>query len=77
MAWVHAERSRGLAADDGVGLRFAGTELAEIVSAREDACAYRVDPNGSGVDEKALEPRPIRLKIPDLQAHLADSAVIR
>ena len=52
----------GFAADDGVGLRFAGTELAEVVSARENACAYRVDPNGSGVDEKALEPRSIRPK---------------
>jgi dipeptidase E len=52
----------GLAADDGVALRFAGTELAEVVSARDDAHAYRVDPNGSGVDEHALQARRIRPK---------------
>ena len=34
----------GLAADDGVGLRFAGRELAEVVTAREGATAYRVEP---------------------------------
>jgi dipeptidase E len=34
----------GYAADAGVGLRFAGTELTEVVSAREGATAYRVGP---------------------------------
>lgn len=34
----------GIAADDGVGLHYEGTELAEVVSAREGACAYRLEP---------------------------------
>ncbi|HET8605391.1 MAG TPA: peptidase E [Gaiellaceae bacterium] len=34
----------GIAADDGVALRYDGTELAEIVSARPGAQAYRVEP---------------------------------
>jgi dipeptidase E len=34
----------GYAADDGVGLHFVGTELAEVVSSRPEACAYRVEP---------------------------------
>jgi dipeptidase E len=33
----------GIAADDGVGLHYAGTELAEAVSVREGAQAYRVE----------------------------------
>jgi peptidase E len=36
----------GLAADDCVALRFDGTDLAEVVSAREGARAYRVTPEG-------------------------------
>ncbi len=36
----------GLAADDGVGLHFEGTELTEIVTCRPGAAAYRVDGNG-------------------------------
>jgi dipeptidase E len=43
----------GLAADDCVALRFEGTELAEVVSAREGARAYRVTPEG----EEPIEPR--------------------
>ena len=34
----------GYAADAGVGLHFAGTELAEVLSPREGATAYRVEP---------------------------------
>jgi peptidase E len=34
----------GLAAEDGVGLHFVGTELAEAISARPDARAFRVEP---------------------------------
>lgn len=36
----------GIAADDGVGLRYAGTELAEVVSCRPGAAAYRVSAEG-------------------------------
>lgn len=34
----------GYAADDGVGLRFVGTELREALSVRAGAAAYRVEP---------------------------------
>jgi peptidase E len=34
----------GIAADDGVALHYAGTELAEIVTVRPGAQAYRVEP---------------------------------
>jgi dipeptidase E len=43
----------GLAADDCVALRFDGTELAEVVSSRSGARAYRVTPDG----EEPIEPR--------------------
>jgi peptidase E len=34
--------AEGIAADDGVAVRYAGTEIAEIVSCRPGAAAYRV-----------------------------------
>jgi dipeptidase E len=43
----------GVAADDGVALHYKGTELAEIVSVREGAQAYRVGHDG----EEPLPPR--------------------
>ena len=43
----------GLAADDCVALHFDGTELAEVVSGRPGARAYRVTPEG----EEPIEPR--------------------
>jgi peptidase E len=45
----------GVAADDGVGLPYVGTELREVVSAREDACAYRVEAG----NETPIEPRAL------------------
>src|SRR5439155_6484547 len=45
----------GYAADDGVGLHFVGTELAEVVSARPGAQAYRVGSSG----ETALPTRSL------------------
>jgi len=45
----------GIAADDGVGLHYRGTELAEVVTAGEGASAYRVE-QGS---ETPLEARLI------------------
>jgi len=39
----------GIAADDGVGLHFVGTELNEIVTCRPGAAAYRV---GAGGEER-------------------------
>jgi len=47
----------GYAVDDGVGLLFAGTELAEVVSARPAARAYSVEDVGGRLVEKPLEPR--------------------
>jgi peptidase E len=43
----------GIAADDAVGLHYVGTELREVVSARDDARAYRVKPDS----ETPLEAR--------------------
>ena len=43
----------GVAADDGVGIRYTGDELAEVVSVREGAGAYRVDAD-------CEEPLPVR-----------------
>jgi dipeptidase E len=45
----------GYAADDCVALRFSGTELAEVVSARPGAGAYRVTADG----EEPIEPRQL------------------
>jgi dipeptidase E len=46
----------GIAADDGVGVHFAGTEIAEIVTCRPGAAAYRVTREG----EERLEARQLR-----------------
>ncbi len=43
----------GVAADDGVGLHYVGTELREVVSCRPGAAAYRVTRAG----EERLEPQ--------------------
>jgi peptidase E len=43
----------GIAADDGVGVHYVGTELREVVSVREGAAAYRVEAEG----ETRLEAR--------------------
>ena len=45
----------GLAADDCVALRFDGTELAEVVTARPGAGAYRVSAEG----EEPIKARPL------------------
>jgi peptidase E len=47
----------GYAADDAVGIHFRGTELAEVVSEREGATAYRVELVGDDVRETPLEAR--------------------
>ena len=47
----------GLAADDFVGLRFEGTELAEVVTSRPDAAAYRVELVDGAVREQRLDAR--------------------
>ena len=45
----------GIAADDGVGLHYVGTELAEIVTCRRGATAYRVTREG----EEPLDARSL------------------
>jgi dipeptidase E len=45
----------GYAADDGVALHFVGTKLAEVISTREGATGYRVEPGM----ETALPARPV------------------
>jgi dipeptidase E len=52
----------GIAADDGVALRYKGLELTEIVSSRQDARAWRVGMTDSQVFEKELPPRYLGLK---------------
>jgi dipeptidase E len=45
----------GVAADDGVGIHYAGTELAGVVGVRESARAYRVGPDGEAPLEAAFK----------------------
>lgn len=46
------------ATDDGVGLLYRGTELAEVVSEEDGKAAYHVEPDGrGGAVETRLEPR--------------------
>jgi peptidase E len=45
----------GIAADDGVAVHYEGTELTEVVSVREGATAYRVEPGS----ETPLEARSL------------------
>jgi dipeptidase E len=52
---VHDGFPSGYAADDCVALRFEGTDLVEVVSARSGSGAYRVDADG----ERALDVRPL------------------
>jgi peptidase E len=52
---VDAGFPEGIAADDGVGLHYVGTELREIVTCRPGATAYRVTRDG----EEKLEAREL------------------
>lgn len=47
----------GYACDDGVALHYAGTELAQIVSSRPHAVAYRVERVDGAAEETPLTPR--------------------
>jgi dipeptidase E len=50
------ELGDGYAADDGVGLHFAGGELVRVVSARPGAKAYRVERHGDSALETPITP---------------------
>jgi peptidase E len=45
---VAAGTRPGFGVEDGAALRFAGREVAEVVSSRPAARAYRVEPDGRG-----------------------------
>lgn len=47
----------GIAADDGVGVVYHGTEIAEFVSSRPAARAWRVERTADGVRETEIVPR--------------------
>jgi peptidase E len=47
----------GWAADDGAALHFVGSELAEVVSSRREARAYRLRPTADGAGETDLATR--------------------
>ncbi len=48
----------GVAADDDVALHYVGTQLHAVVSSREGAAAYRVDPGGERPLETTLLSQP-------------------
>jgi len=50
----------GYAADDGVGLVFTGTALAEVVAALPESRAFRVERRPNGIDETSIKPRLLR-----------------
>jgi dipeptidase E len=49
----------GIAIDDDAAVRYEGTEIAEVVSARPGATAYRVEKAGDGVNETPLDARAL------------------
>ncbi len=54
---ARGELPDGIAADDGAALRYAGTDLAEVVSSREGARAWRVERRGSEAVTTEIVPR--------------------
>jgi dipeptidase E len=50
----------GYAADDGAALHFRGTELAEVITSKPGAAAYRVEVVDGEVRETRLEGRLLR-----------------
>jgi peptidase E len=57
---VNGALPSGYATDDGVGLHFVGTQLAQIVSSRVDARAYEVRLSDLELIETELLPRYLR-----------------
>jgi peptidase E len=54
------ELGPGYATEDGVGLHYVGTELTEVVTVREKARAWHLEPNGlGGCAERPIEARLI------------------
>ena len=53
----------GYAADDGVGVLFEGTALAEIAASRPKVSAYRVDRNGETAERASAVMRPPLIRL--------------
>jgi dipeptidase E len=58
----------GWGVDDGAGLRFAGTELVEAVTARPDAAAYRVERRNGAAGVAPVETRYLGAPDSDVKA---------
>jgi dipeptidase E len=56
---AEGELPAGVAADDGVALKYEGTSLSEIVASRPSARAWRIAMTGDGIHEDELLPRYI------------------
>ena len=54
---AQGDLSAGIAADDGVGLKYEGSELVEVVSSRPNARAWRVSLADGQVIEEEITPR--------------------
>jgi peptidase E len=56
----------GYGAEDGAALRFVGEELAEVISSRPEARAYRLERRGSLVVETRLATRYLDGSVPSV-----------
>jgi dipeptidase E len=53
----------GWAVDDGAAIHFVGTDVREVVTAREGATAYRVERSGDGVTETRMDARLLAVDV--------------
>ena len=71
-AVANGDAPAGWGVDDGAGLLFRGTRLAEVVASRPSARAYRVHAVDGAAVEEAIEPRLLKSQAhPDPTAPLA------
>ena len=71
-AIANGDAPAGWGVDDGAGLLFRGTRLAEVVASRPNARAYRVHAVDGAAVEEAIEPRLLKSQAhPDPTAPLA------
>ena len=72
MAVANGDAPAGWGVDDGAGLLFRGTRLAEVVASRPSARAYRVHAVDGAAVEETIEPRLLKSQAhPDPTAPLA------
>jgi dipeptidase E len=67
----------GWGVDDGAGLRFAGTELAEAVTARAEAAAYRVERRNGAAEVGPVETRYLGAPDSDVKAPAPEVTELR